>query len=164
MAKLTEEQKAINKQAQSVRDAAYRQRLSERAAAATKAEAEVELLPERVETRNITCEMDVVLAERNSRESEIKAKIAEMEGALKSVREEYSLKLDEIKIRRDDVMKALDIKAKKIRGDATAGFADLNSCYGAGTWFPPQGYVEKYAEANADVLAAKAAKRAKNRQ
>jgi predicted nuclease with TOPRIM domain len=162
---LTEVEKEANKQAQSIRNGAYRQRLSERNAAVSIATDKTNMLEERKAVSKNHDEFNAIMAERNSREDAVRKKIAELQDSLKSLSHEYDLKFEEAKARRDVDRKAFDIKADEIQSDLDARFSDLKDCgcHGVAKWIPPQGYVEKYTEENAGDLAKKIAKRAKSR-
>jgi hypothetical protein len=156
---LSQEQKAANKEASLLRQAAYRARCKELEQA--KMKINVILLEEAA--AKARSEEDAAIKARNDDEDAIREQIALLQANLKKVNESHAPVLDSAKLARNAAYQAMyDERARQTK-EIEARFPDLSRDFymGSGAWVPPSGYIESFASEHADELSKKKAKRAK---
>lgn len=156
---LSQEQKAANKDASLLRQAAYRARYREFERA--KLAINVSSLEEAA--GKARSEEDAAIKAKTEAEKAIHDQIALLQSKLKSVRELHGPVLDSARLARNaayDLMYSERVRQTK---EIESQFPDLSNIglVGAGSWIPPLGYIESFASEHAEELAKKKDQRAK---
>lgn len=156
---LSQEQKAANKEASLLRQAAYRARRKEFEQA--KMVINVSSLEEAA--AKARSEEDAAIKAKNDAEDAIQEQIALLQADLKKVSETHAPVIDSAKLARNAAYQAMYEERARQTKEIEARFTDLtgNIYMSSGAWVPPSGYIESFASEHADQLSKKKAKRAK---
>ena len=163
MAKLTEAQKALNKEASILRQSAYHARTKAYHEAESKAEAEVLLTPENRLAEEAETATNEAIEARNLAAKEIESQISALNQKLIEVRAHHNTIVDALNEGRKAAWNKKRELLDSMKEVINKEFPDIavSGCWGSGTWIPPDGYIEKFAAENADNIAKKKALREK---
>jgi len=155
---LTLEQKAVNREASLLRQAAHRARKAERNAEIGKIDVSALV----AETEAASKATNDVIAARNNEEIAIRAKIAALQNELLQVKVKYETSIDVANSARVNAYEKLRSKESRLRNEIESRYPDLagSAQHYINNWRAPQGYIERFASEHAEELAKKAAKRA----
>lgn len=136
MAKLTPEQKALNKQATKLRDKAFNERKNAYRAevdAANKAIDESELAQA---TRDADQAFNVALEQRNEAVGAIEAQMAALKRQLDDVRREHTSVIDGLAAQRTAAWNARHSARRAAEAATAAQYPDVADCWSAAAWKP----------------------------
>ena len=162
MAKMTDEQKAANKEASLLKRAAHvvRKKELDAAEAAAKAMVDGGSLRRACEAANAAASEARDL--RKNLVSAIEAQIAALNDRIREIRAEHDPKIERLdELCREAANKA-HFEYTQMLHEVRVGFPDMATCdarWFSAKWVPPEGYIERFAEEHAEELAESKAKR-----
>ena len=141
MAKLTDDQKAINKVARSLRQKVFTVRRNEYEAAISAIEARIKASELRQQFEAADAEFDAVLKARDAALAVLQEQIRQLEAQVKATTQDYSQRADVARDRKNEAFRVCQAATRKAKGPVEEAYADIRECYTPAMWMPLEAFV-----------------------
>lgn len=141
MAKLTDDQKAINKVAMSLRQKAFTARRNEYEAAISAIEARTKASGLWQQFEAADAEFDAVLKARDAALAVLQEQIRQLEAQVEATTQDYSQRAAAARDRKNVAFRACDEATRTAKGPVDEAYADVRSCYTPAMWKPLEAFV-----------------------